>query len=81
MEYAQETPWVFFYVMFYLKSPTKISKNFFLFSFFFFFFKLERNLDCISAPLIILSSSEIKGLGLKMNQSWAKHSKVGPPSS
>lgn len=52
------------------------------FSFFiFFFFKLERNLDCISAPLIILSSSEIKGLGLKMNQSWAKHSKVGPPSS
>lgn len=49
--------------------------------FLFFFFKLERNLDCISVPLIILSSSEIKGLGLKRNQSWAKHSKVGPPSS
>lgn len=49
--------------------------------FFFFFFKLERDLDCISVPLIILSSSEIKGLGLKRNQSWAKHSRVGPPSS
>lgn len=70
---------LFFYVMFYLKSPKKISKYYFFNIF--FFFKLERNLDCISVPLIILSSSEIKGLGLERNQSWAKHSKVGAPSS